>query len=235
LILGGLPNSHGRLAAQKKDFLSEGVMLAVIPAVVYFLAYEYELGYFKAFEAPEDLVSVDLTSILTFSIAAFGLYSILYQVFNSLWYSHLNITELSWKHLFFKKALPLFFLLFFLFYLLYPFSWLRTVISPALLILTFIIFIKENVYSKWFTTFIFIATLSISICQGIGQYSAANKITFTVVKDKNIFVIRKIGDYLLCTTYEAKSKTFSKTFQTIPLKEDLYLEYKNIGPLHLQP
>jgi hypothetical protein len=221
---------------KKKTFLTEGITIAIVPAIAYFLAYEYELGFFNAFKAPEDLVSVDITSIITFSMGAFLFNSILYQVVTSLWYTHhVNLAEMPWKPLFFKKVLPFFFLLVLVLFSLYPFTWVRTVISPALLILSFIILIRTNIYPKWFTTFIFIATLSIIICQGIGQYTAAKKISFTVIKDKNIFVIRKLGDSLLCSTYDAKLKTFSKSFQVIPLKEDLNLEYKEIGPLHFQP
>lgn len=223
------------LRLNKITLLTEGTMLAVVPATVYFLAYQYEVGYFSAFGAPEDLVSVDITSIITFGIAAFGIWAILYNILNSLWHTWLiNITEMSWKQLL-LEAVTLIFMLFLLFYLLYPFSWIRTVIYPALFVFLAILAIKWSTFPKWLTAFIFFMVLAISVSHGIGHFTAASRINFTIIRDKNIFVIRKLGDYLLCSTYDAKSKTFTKTFQIVPFKDDLNLEYRNIGPLRPQP
>lgn len=62
-----------------KSFYSEGVLLALIPALGYWLAYMFELGFIKLARIPTEFIDVGLSQILT-SMAA-----ILF-VIPSIWY-----------------------------------------------------------------------------------------------------------------------------------------------------
>ena len=49
---------------QRKWGFSEGITLALSPVVAYFLAYQYEVGYFEFFGVPTELITVDTTTLL---------------------------------------------------------------------------------------------------------------------------------------------------------------------------
>jgi len=49
------------------DWLVEHAGIAIVPAVAYFLTYQYEAGYCSYFGVPRDFVEVDITKIIGFS------------------------------------------------------------------------------------------------------------------------------------------------------------------------
>ena len=58
----------------KKNYVTEGVLLAVIPGYVYLVTFCYELGYCHYFNIPAYLISPSLTSILVAALAIFGVF-----------------------------------------------------------------------------------------------------------------------------------------------------------------
>ena len=50
--------------ANKSSYLTEGVFLAGIPAVGYWVSYLYELGYFSHFKLPKYLIEITVNTIL---------------------------------------------------------------------------------------------------------------------------------------------------------------------------
>jgi hypothetical protein len=61
----------------KKYFVTDNVVLVAIPIIAYYSAFQYQRGYWQAFGAPEDLISVDLYTFVVFGSAIFGLSIIL--------------------------------------------------------------------------------------------------------------------------------------------------------------
>jgi len=60
-------------AKQKKNWMSEGILLAAIPVMVYLCCFCYKLAYLSAFDIPSYLVSVDTNALLLFGAAALPL------------------------------------------------------------------------------------------------------------------------------------------------------------------
>ena len=62
----------------KRKLFTESIILAAIPIIAYYSAFQYKVGYFQAFGAPADLISVDIGTFVLFGSAIFGMCSILY-------------------------------------------------------------------------------------------------------------------------------------------------------------
>jgi len=93
-----MEETHGTL---KKSILTEGVVLATVPIIAYYSAYQYEVGYYRAFGAPENLISVDISTLIAFGSATLGIIFILYNIMDALWHSRLDkLSEMSWRKTF---------------------------------------------------------------------------------------------------------------------------------------
>jgi hypothetical protein len=64
---------------QRKWGFSEGITLALSPVIAYFLAYQYEVGYFGFFGVPTELITVDTTTLLVIGSTIVGFLMILFQ------------------------------------------------------------------------------------------------------------------------------------------------------------
>jgi len=220
----------------KEVLLREGVILAAIPVVAYYSAYQYNAGYFDVFGAPAELISVDITTFVVFGSVLLGISIILYNALSLLW---AVITDLpqkkSWKQLVLSSIL-FFLILWILFFLLYD-DWHKTSLISLAFLLSFIAFyfaILYKVFPQWLLVGILCVSLLTGISRGVGHYQARTQKEYAVITSlRNTFVIRKIGDYFLCSTYDGNSHTFSKSLRLLPIKDNgLDLEYKDIGPLH---
>ena len=93
-----MEETHGTL---KKSILTEGVVLATVPIIAYYSAYQYEVGYYRAFGAPENLISVDISTLIAFGSATLGIIFVLYSIMDALWHSRLDkLSEMSWRKTF---------------------------------------------------------------------------------------------------------------------------------------
>lgn len=232
-----MDETHGTL---KKSILTEGVVLATIPIIAYYSAYQYEVGYYRAFGAPENLISVDISTLIGFGSATLGVIYILYCIMDTLSPSRLDkLSEMSWRETFIY-LLMIFILLWALLYLIFQSAWLKSLLAPTyfVLLLFFYRFLgKSKLFPKWILVLLILVLLLDNICQGIVEYKARTQSQFTVIESEpNTFVIRKLGDNFLCSTYDPCSRTYIKHFRLIPIKDEgLSLEYKHIGPLHSSP
>src|SRR5574341_343888 len=84
----------------KQIILREGIILAAIPAISYYSAFQYEVGYYRAFGAPENLISVDISTLIAFGTATLGIVFGLSNFVVMLWHSLDRLTEMSWKQSF---------------------------------------------------------------------------------------------------------------------------------------
>ncbi|MDR3665596.1 MAG: hypothetical protein P4L35_02020 [Ignavibacteriaceae bacterium] len=222
----------------KKKFFTDNVILAAIPILAYYSAFQYQRSYLRAFGAPEDLISVDIYTLVVFGSAIFGLGIILYNTLSFVWtYGIVNLYKLSWK----KSVIVSVgssIILWLLFFTIYSFDWYTpTIISSSFLLLFVFSYLNSlwKVIPQWLFTALFGVILITSISLGIGQREAKYKSRYTVITSlKNTFVICKTGDYFLCSTYDSSSHTFTKTFRLLPIKDNgLELEYREIGPLQM--
>ena len=130
----------------KEVFSREGVVLAAIPIVAYYSGYQYNVGYFKVFGAPLDLISVDLT---TFVVFGSYLLALSYIIYNTIYILLSAITNLSigtsWKK-FVSVSISVFIILWLLFWLLYE-DW-RTASTISGTLLTLIVFFNLPVLKK---------------------------------------------------------------------------------------
>lgn len=221
----------------KEIFSREGIILAAVPVVAYYSGYQYNAGYFHVFGAPIDLISVDLTTFVVFGSVLFGISFILYNTISVLWSAIGDLLKRKpWKQ-FGVALIAVFAVLWFLFWLLYDDWRPASRISAAFLV--FFVFcyfaVLYKVAPQWFLTAILCVGLLTSISRGIGHYQAITQKSYTVITDlPNTFVVRKLGDSLLCSTYDPKTHSFSKALRLLPIGErGLGLEYRNIGPLHV--
>jgi hypothetical protein len=222
----------------KEFFLKESIILVVIPILAYYSAYQYMTGYFNVFGAPHDLISVDLATFIGFGSVIFGLAFIFYNILSITWTSILNLDQLPWRQ-FIITLILLLISLGGIFMFLYG-DWKKaSLVSASFLVLCVLFYISSKfdsskAYPQWLFIMVILGVLLTSFSQGVGQFKARHQTEYTVVTNfKNTFVIYKIGDYFLCSTYDINSHTFSKSFRLLPIKDNgLDLEYKNIGPLH---
>ena len=139
----------------------------------------------------------------------------------------------------FISLLAIFISLWLLLYFQFQSGWLKSSITPAYIVVLLLLYRlgKNKAYPKWLFLLLILVSLLNTICQGIGEHNAKTQRKFTVIESgTNTFVIRKLGDYFLCSTYDANSLTYVKTFRLIPIKDEgLSLKYKDIGPLHSSP
>ena len=220
-------------AMRKGTILTEGVVLATIPIVAYYAAYQYEVGYYRVFGAPENLISVDISTFIALGSATLALFFTLYNISNMFWPSELDkLSEMSWRRTI-TQLLLIFLGLWALFYLFYQSGWLKSAIPPTFIVVMLFLFRLGmfKAYPKWLFFFFILVVLLGDICQGIGQFNGKTQIKFTVItSEKDTFVIRKLGNYFLCSTYDANSRTFVRNFRLMPIKDEgLSLEYKNIS------
>jgi len=48
---------------EKRNWLTESVLLAAIPVMAYLLAFGFEYGYYLAYGFPQELISIDLNRV----------------------------------------------------------------------------------------------------------------------------------------------------------------------------
>lgn len=240
------------ISEAKKSILTEGVALAAIPVIAYYCAYQYEVGYFRVFSAPEDLISVDIMTLILFASVFLGMGIIfLYNFLEPLRFVRPDkLLAMPRKHALLGLVL-LFFSLWNFSAVLHQFRWLSALVFPVIVVgqLLFAIALEWSnrsemkdqkksypSYPQWLLVGSLLYTFSTFLCQDIGQHSAETQKRFTIIKGtENTLVIRKVGDHLLCATYDSTSHTFSRSTRLIPMDKELNLEYRDIGPLHRSP
>jgi len=221
----------------KEILLKESIILATIPIVAYYAAYQYMEGYFNYFGAPHDLISVDIATFIGFGSFILGLAFLCYDFSSMIWASLLKLGRLSWRQ-FIVTLILLLISLGGIFMFLYD-DWKKAaLISSAFLVLCILFHVNEKFafakdHPKWLFIIVILASILTSFSQGAGQFKARHQKEFTVLTSiKDTFVIYKTGDYFLCSTYDIKAHTFSKAFRVLPIKDNgLNLEYKEVGPL----
>jgi len=95
-----------------RSWLTEGLIIAFLPALAYLMAFSYETGFLKAYNIPSDFVEVNLNTICTFFFAIIVVGSVLLNIFLAI----LIITPAKYKR-FFKKLIPI--LIYFFLVLIY--------------------------------------------------------------------------------------------------------------------
>jgi hypothetical protein len=222
----------------KDLFFKESIILAAIPVLSYYAAYQYQVGYFDVFDAPRDLISVDFETLILFGSSVLLFFMFIYFIIKFISWDMFNLSKMSKL----RFVINCFLTSGIVWSLIYFFSvgdWRKaSIISFSFLLLYLILFLNNKyinfVFPQWLRLTILCIGLFHLVCHGLGEFQAKTQSYYTVItKLNNTFVIRKTGDYFLTSTYDIKTHTFSKSFRLLPIKGDsLDLEYKYIGPLH---
>jgi len=225
---------------QHKWGLSEGITLALSPIVAYFLAYQYEVGYFAFFGVPTELISVDTTTLLVIGSAIVGFLTILFQFGGMLiGMTPERLLKLPGKVRPFVILFLGFLAMWLVFSMFLNFRWREAIAVPAgvsLMVLMQYLSARygmnRTIPDKVFTLLI-IAILGVLLFRAIGKWNAENQRSFAVLPDQpGSFVIQKMGDRLLLGTYDENTRTALKTFRISPLgDQSVAIEKRDIGPL----
>jgi hypothetical protein len=78
---------------QNLKILTEGVILATLPAMGYWVAFVYELGYFNYFDLPRNFVEISLNSILLNSLSVVSGLALFIIVFDFIRSAMIGVTE----------------------------------------------------------------------------------------------------------------------------------------------
>src|SRR5256712_12330837 len=57
---------------EKRNWLTESVLLAAIPVMAYLLAFGFEYGYYFAYGFPQELISIDLNRVFVAGVIFLG-------------------------------------------------------------------------------------------------------------------------------------------------------------------
>lgn len=57
-----------------KKYIDTTILIAIVPAYIYFVSFEYENGYCDNFGIPKYLIEPSLTTILIFATTLFGIF-----------------------------------------------------------------------------------------------------------------------------------------------------------------
>ena len=229
---------------QHKWGLSEGITLALSPVIAYFLAYQYEVGYYEFFGVPTELISVGTIDLLAIGSAIAGFLMILFQIGDMLiGMTPERLLKLPGKvrpfvilFLGFLAMLPVF--AFFL-----NFRWREAISVPAGITLMVLVqylsarYCKNRAIPDRLFTLIILAIFGVGLFRAIGKWRAENQRSFVILTDQpGSFVIQKMGDYLLLGTYDENSRATLKTFRILPLSDQpVAIEKRDIGPLQPFP
>lgn len=226
----------------KKWGLSEGIVLALSPIVAYFLAYQYEIGYFSFFGVPTELVTVDISTLLVIGSASVFFLTYLFQLGDVLIdMTPEKLLKLTGKVRPFILLLLGFLFMWIVFVFFSNFRWRKSIVVPAWVTLLFLMqylsarYCKNRAIPDKVFTLLVIAIIGVGLFRYIGKWNAENQRSFAVLPDQpGAFVIRKMGDGLLLGKYDEKSRTTFKTFQILSFSgQPIAIEKRDIG--HLQP
>ena len=79
-----ITNNRESTNTESKGFrISEAAILAIAPAVAYFLVYIYEYGYCHAFGIPASFIQIDITTVLGFTLGIVALFFVMTIIIDS--------------------------------------------------------------------------------------------------------------------------------------------------------
>ncbi len=215
----------------------EALLIAVFPIFAYYSVYQYLSGYFGFYGAPQDLISVDISTFVRFGTLIMAFLYLVYSLGSETWSALAEVRDFSKRRLIVTSiSLPI--LLGVLSYVLVD-DWRKSAIFSGVFLGQYLWLIytekrsSPDLFPQWLVKFIILFTLLTITCQSFGYYSARIKTRYTVVTGYvDVFVISKSGDYFLCGTYDIEDQTFPKSFRLLPVRDSgLNIEYKRIGPL----
>lgn len=204
----------------------EYVIPIFIPACAYFGAYLYEVGFANVFKIPPGLIKVSLfcspSLLFLLLLVEYCAQKIIKETTASKLANNIFLTIMAIMLLVmfrYSAGFSVFLSVLILLYYLTLILWSNR--KPKDLENSFVI------YS------LFVALL---ICFFIGDYDAKRP-KFPIVSNTNLVVLRIYNDNLICSHYNIKDRTIDGKFVIIDAKgtPQRTLEWRNIGPLHLDP
>ena len=231
-------------------WLSQTILIAVIPFLAHLFMFAYEFGYAKEFGIPYTFITISIESVLSLSLFFLIILPILFFFSPGEEPGQLTLS-----------APPLFFTVVY-FVLAYD-DYLSSSNSNtlygtiAILLLIGFLFVRKlriinvneidngNFFSKYlkdsrFRFFVNIFVLiwySLILTPAFGGLNAHNKETFMISKNYPGYVVLKIyGETIIAAPFDSKSKTIKREIMIykLPSNQSLAFSIKKLGPLHLE-
>ncbi|UCE65875.1 MAG: hypothetical protein JSU85_13605 [Candidatus Zixiibacteriota bacterium] len=228
---------------KEHKWISEGLLIVAIPALIYYISFGFEMGYCSYFRIPYAVISIDINSIFpTIVVIAFSIIIPLYFYI----YRKSSVP----RKINFSQRIII----------------ILTVISIALLIVVFkikigfvksialgvmgifiltIILFLSNIESikrdeYWFKLLIWIPAIILSIFSvfefgnAYGSHNARSKKSFYIYEvNPEIAVLRIYNDRLICAEFDRVNKTVDSAILIINISSNspVRLHEEEIGPL----
>ncbi len=236
--------------------LKESILLAGLTALAHYCAYRYEVGYYRAFAAPEELISIGLSTLLIAASVLGGAAVTAYWYLEPVasWVLRPVHTARAPKVRVLLSVLLLFALQWCVMAGLYNGSWRATAAwsGPATAALLLLVYLgmewaladlpelKRTTYRTipaWLLLGGALIAATTSLCQGFGHQAATRQRRFTVIANAaGLCAIRRVDGALLCVSYDTTSHVLTGTARLVGLNESgLLLSQRAIGPLKLPP
>ncbi len=231
--------------------LSEGLIIAVIPAAGYWFAFLYELGYCKYFDIPVSFVEVGLVNILISLVGILGLIGLANIYANAILFLFKDIPE-AIKSALLRVSVPTLFMAGYgLVAKLSSFFIPLIVITFPLIFIEFILpcFAQRNVkgylakleaqkkidlehdsftdliakkMSKGSALSILLVFILSFVSYFSGGYNAKGQTDFIVLTgEKESVVLKMYNSYFIAASFKRESKSVSAEYKLIPVDENL--------------
>jgi len=227
-------------------WISEGLLIAAIPTLIYYLSFGWEMGYFSYFEIPYDFISINIISIFPtihiLSISALGLIYFYVFRFNydkiyfylpviSLVVIYVVLSFIGFKCIGYKKIIEFVVSLAIgaasvIFVVVCKWHWMRS---------------KLNLQYKYkFKSLIWIIALFLFIYSAFEFGRVYNFYKTQSIKNFRIYeanpemiALRIYSDRLICAEFDRENKTVDSTFIIIDISSNspVRLHEEEIGPL----
>lgn len=199
---------------KKRDYLSDAILIAIMPVIAYLIVYAYEFGYAQSFNIPVELIIINKT---TFFIVASSLWVILFPVI-----SLINIVIMIFKddssiiYRIFTRVAPIYIFIF-----------------PLILIygkiLDFIVLISTIFFIVILTSGYFILPL-LTQRKVTGGYKqkllAQEKLDIETTQNRGFYLhkyINKLGINIIMYTFMIIILSYSAGYAEVFTKEEYYI------------
>lgn len=208
------------------QWVSEGILIAALPAISYLLIFSFECGYVYYWKIPTELIRINI-SVLFLGFLGFVFYCLLHFSLFAL----LSCFFLSYGNLFIF-LIPIFVSVIAIFIFSVQFrEWLWFILFFVLLLLLGVIvylfkmnigglflksfegIIKSMPLSLFYLFLTILCVVSIFVCFSIGYRRAQKRTEYLVYEDKlNEVVLRQYDNQLICSEIDRKTRVLKGNF-----------------------
>jgi hypothetical protein len=225
-----------------KSKLSEGLVIAVVPAIGYWFSYVYQLGYCRYFDIPTEFIEINIQNFFICIIGMISLLAVIIAIGNPL-FSALRYLPEAIRKIVTNYGLAVFIMFSYSFAVQMPTKvFLTSLAIPLGLLVSDLIFplflhkdkssyleklnaqraiemktetMTDAIFKKIganFSVLLFYASISSVFIIFAGAYEAKKTSVFMISNGGQKIVLKKYGDQFLVADFNKKEKTFVPRF-----------------------